>query len=73
MHQCFEYLENLNGYWSVISCIIWHYERVYALWFVNRCEHRGSYMSAHVLLTLLNEMRKRDQMRGLPIGQENES
>ena len=28
--------------------------------------HRGSYMSAHVLLNLLNELRKRDQMRGLP-------
>ena len=28
--------------------------------------HRGSYMSAHVLLNLLNELGKRDQMRGLP-------
>ena len=28
--------------------------------------HRGSYMSAHVLLNLLNEMGKRDKMRGLP-------
>ena len=28
--------------------------------------HRGSYMSAHVLLTLLNELGKRDEMRGLP-------
>ena len=28
--------------------------------------NRGSYMSAHVLLNLLNELRKRDQMRGLP-------
>ena len=27
---------------------------------------RGSYMSAHVLLNLLNELRKRDKMRGLP-------
>ena len=26
---------------------------------------RGSYMSAHVLLDLLNELRKRDKMRGL--------
>ena len=26
----------------------------------------GSYMSAHVLLNLLNELGKRDQMRGLP-------
>ena len=28
--------------------------------------YRGSYMSAHVLLNLLNELWKRDQMRGLP-------
>ena len=29
-------------------------------------QHRGSYMSAHVLLNLLNELGKRDKMRGLP-------
>ena len=29
-------------------------------------KHRGSYMSAHVLLNLLNELGKRDKMRGLP-------
>ena len=28
--------------------------------------NRGSYMSAHILLNLLNELRKRDKMRGLP-------
>ena len=28
--------------------------------------HRGSYMSARVLLNLLNELGKRDKMRGLP-------
>ena len=27
---------------------------------------RGSYMSAHVLLNLLNELGKSDKMRGLP-------
>ena len=27
---------------------------------------RGFYMSAHVLLNLLNELGKRDKMRGLP-------
>ena len=32
----------------------------------NRYLHRGSYMSAHVLLNLLNELGKRDKMRGLP-------
>ena len=30
------------------------------------CIHRRSYMSAHLLLNLLNELRKRDKMRGLP-------
>ena len=30
------------------------------------CFYRGSYMSAHVLLNLLNELGKRDKMRGLP-------
>ena len=29
-------------------------------------KHKGSYISAHVLLNLLNELRKRDKMRGLP-------
>ena len=28
--------------------------------------YRGSYMSAHDLLNLLNELGKRDKMRGLP-------
>ena len=28
--------------------------------------HRESYMSVHVLLNLLNELGKRDKMRGLP-------
>ena len=28
--------------------------------------YRGSYMSAHVLLNLLNELGKRDKMRCLP-------
>ena len=28
--------------------------------------YRGSYTSAHVLLKLLNELRKKDKMRGLP-------
>ena len=33
---------------------------------MNRRRHRGSYTSAHVLLNLLNELGKRDKMRGLP-------
>ena len=34
--------------------------------FSTRSVYRGSYMSAHVLLNLLNELGKRDKMRGLP-------
>ena len=30
------------------------------------CVNRGSYMSAHVLLNLLNKLGKRDKTRGLP-------
>ena len=32
----------------------------------SRLIYRGSYMSARVLLNLLNELGKRDKMRGLP-------
>ena len=31
-----------------------------------RRKYKGSYMSAHVLLNLLNELGKRDKIRGLP-------
>ena len=31
-----------------------------------KVQNRGSYMSAHVLLNFLNELGKRDKMRGLP-------
>ena len=34
--------------------------------FLQHYIYRGSYMSAHVLLILLNELGKRDKMRGLP-------
>ena len=33
---------------------------------INNVTTRGSYMSAHVLLNLLNELGKGDKMRGLP-------
>ena len=33
---------------------------------IEKMRHRGSYTSAHVLLNLLNELGKRDKMRGLP-------
>ena len=40
--------------------------RSFALQFWREKIYRGSYMSAHVLLNLLNELGKRDKMRGLP-------
>ena len=48
--------------------ILWTYCRQTVLLFnaLNAGEYRGSYMSAHVLLNLLNELGKRDKMRGLP-------
>ena len=39
----------------------WVYMDIDNVWF----NHRGSYMSAHVLLILLNELGKGDKMRGL--------
>ena len=35
---------------------------IVSLWYI----YRGSYISAHVLLNLLNKLGKRDKMRGLP-------
>ena len=34
--------------------------------FLRVCKNRGSYISAHVLFNLLNELKKRDKIRGLP-------
>ena len=34
--------------------------------------HRGSYITAHVLLNLFNKLGKRDKMRGLPRPFRNE-
>ena len=43
-----------------------HGKPVSQLMYPNQPVHRGSYMSAYVLLNLLNELGKRDKMRGLP-------
>ena len=40
-------------------------KELFMFWLSNK-KNRGSYMSAHVLLNLLNELRKKDKMRGLP-------
>ena len=36
------------------------------LWEISEKINRGSYASDHVLLNLINELGKRDKMRGLP-------
>ena len=46
----------------IISLFICKHHVFFSYLFLNR----GSYMSAHVLLNLLNELGKRDKMRGLP-------
>ena len=43
------------------------YKQKRLLMWLHQVLNRGSYMSAIVLLNLLNELRKRDKMRGLPI------
>ena len=44
---------------------IYHYLKNVHNYAEKRHLHRGSYMIAHVLLILLNELRKSDKMRGL--------
>ena len=49
----------------LICWLVWLHlvsNAILSVWGINR----RSYMSAHVLLNLLNELGKRDKMRGLP-------
>ena len=59
----FNFNSKIKRSWSVNTVRelkdIPQYQKTYRL-------HRGSYMSAHVLLNLLNELGKRYKMRGLP-------
>ena len=45
----------------VVQCIQWSFLPC----ITDQNIHRGSYMSGHVLLNLLNELSKRDKMQGL--------
>ena len=49
----------LYGFNAMILSMLVYYLLLFLL-------YRGSYMSAHVLLNLLNELGKSDKMRGLP-------
>ena len=60
--------QNRIDHWQNWNVLFLAYKPTF---FTNKFErsikiHRGSYMSAHVLLNLLNELGKRDKMRGLP-------
>ena len=46
---------------AAIQCLLW---AIYEIGIT--ITNRGAYMSAHTLLNLLNELRKRDKMQGLP-------
>ena len=51
---------------SALNEKCWKYDglNIQNSYLIHKCT--GSYMSAHVLLNLLNELGKRDKMRGLP-------
>ena len=54
-HNCLQSLSmNENLCSNNVACVLFEHGL-----------YRGSYMSAHVLLNLLNELGKRDKMRGL--------
>ena len=50
----------------VFQCAQWKQDCGFLLSCHFQMLNRGSYMSAHVLLNLLNELGKRDKMRGSP-------
>ena len=52
-------VKRITGFLVFILNVLYH---IFCYYF---CIHRESYMSAHVLLNLLNEFGKRDKMRGL--------
>ena len=53
---------------EVANELLWHGRRIFVTYLYGSVHgiNRGSCMSAHVLLNLLNELGKRDKMRGLP-------
>ena len=60
----FSVLVATSGYWNLNLEEKYSYLTTFNTF--GRYRYRGSYMSAHVLLNLLNELGKRDKMRGLP-------
>ena len=63
----------LLEYWTFAFCLLsyWNFQKekkklLKELTRLNVCWKRGSYMIAHVLLNLFNELGRRDKIRGLP-------
>ena len=54
-----------NNHYNKLFCVQWVVHGKLLTSFFSKI-HRGSYISAHVLLNLLNKLGKRDKMRGLP-------
>ena len=63
-----EHMFNLIGYLITAILVLINFLRIFPMQYQRFPNYinRGSYMSAHVLLNLLNELGKRDKMRGLP-------
>ena len=62
MTFCFLLYDDLENPCCCVACEAWSTQVTLVIINV----YRGSYMSAHVLLNLLNELGKKDKMRGLP-------
>ena len=57
----------IHLFWWQGSLITWLRKKHYRIVLMRRVLFHGeSYMSAHILLDLSNELGERDQMRGLP-------
>ena len=63
--------ENVSWATLLVTVCVWIIKLgtntyVFEIYYIYQCLRWGSYMSAHVLLNLFNELRKRDKMRGPP-------
>ena len=60
-------INKFKAYQQILNILTLHISVYMQIISIKYCLNRGSYMSAHVVLNLLNELGKRDKMRGLPI------
>ena len=59
-------INKFKAYQQILNILTLHISVYMQIISIKYCLNRGSYMSAHVVLNLLNELGKRDKMRGLP-------